>query len=61
MKFCFKTSLSPDSALSLPEKILGVREETDRSITSQEVGLRLKPKYADPEVILLTTTWYYQT
>ena len=29
MKFCFKTSLSPDSALSLPEKILGVREETD--------------------------------
>lgn len=29
MKFCFKTSLSPDSALNLLDKVLEVRKETD--------------------------------
>ena len=29
MKFCFKTSLSPDSALNLLQKVLEIRKETD--------------------------------
>lgn len=46
MKFCFKTFLSPDSAVNLPKRILGVREETDlaRPVISLAAGSREKAR-----------------